>query len=66
MERIAVLKKAENGQYEVTDEEIIERIKDIIRYISQSDQYDPEIYNAFINNFLPRYGMNAKSFDVFH
>ena len=64
-ERIAVLKKAENGQYEVTDEEIIERIKDIIRYISQSDQYDPEIYNAFINNLLPRYGMNAKSFDVF-
>ena len=64
-ERIAVLKKANNQEYSVSDNEIVERIKDIIRYVSQSDQYNPEIYEAFVNNFLPRYGMNAKGFDLF-
>jgi len=64
-ERIAVLKKAYSQEYSVSDDEIVERIKDIIRYVSQSDQYNPEIYEAFVNNFLPRYGMNAKSFDLF-
>ena len=64
-ERIAVLKEANNQEYSVSNDEIIERIKDIIRYVSQSDQYNPEIYDAFVNNFLPRYGMNAKDFDLF-
>ena len=64
-ERIAIISKIRELGYAVSDNEITTRIKDIIRMLSQKDQYDANIYNAFISNFLPRYGMSAKNFEQF-
>ena len=65
-ERLAILFKAKNNNIIATEENIRERIKDIIRMISQSDYYDPDVYTAFIKNFLyPRYGISEKQFESF-
>lgn len=62
--RLAVLHKAKEMGYTATPDRIIAAIKNLpIFRNQQTGQYDPNAYNAFISNFLPRLGMDAQSFE---
>ncbi|MDF7808296.1 SurA N-terminal domain-containing protein [Pontiellaceae bacterium B12219] len=63
-QRIATLKKAEQMGLTVTPEQVVNLIKsEQVFQNPQTGQYDANAYNAFVNGFLPRTGMNAKRFE---
>jgi len=63
-QRLATLKKADQLKLTVTPEQVINLIKrQQVFQNQQTGQYDANAYNAFVNGFLPRAGMNAKAFE---
>ncbi len=63
-QRIATLKKANEMGLSATADQIVSAIKQQpIFQNQQTGQYDANAYNSFVNGFLPRTGMNAKSLE---
>ena len=63
-QRLATLKKATQMGLTVTADQIVNLIKgERVFQNPQTGQYDANAYNAFVNGFLPRTGMNAKAFE---
>ncbi len=64
-QRLATLKKASEMGLSATADQIVSAIKQQrIFQNQQTGQYDANAYNAFVNGFLPRTGMNAKALEA--
>lgn len=63
--RLALLKKAEDMGFDATNEEVTQRIQDIVMSITGTNQFVYDSYNDFIINILPRFGMDDKGFEMF-
>jgi hypothetical protein len=64
-QRLATLKKAEQMEITATPEQVVEMIKSQPVFMNrETGAYDANAFNAFVGGFLPRFGMNAKSFEV--
>lgn len=63
-QRLATLKKAEEMGLTVTNEQTVQMIKSQpIFQNQQTGQYDANMYNMFVQGFLPSAGMTAKGFE---
>lgn len=64
-QRLATVMKAQEMGLTATPNQVVEMITSQPLFMNrQTGAYDADAYNGFVGGFLPRYGMNAKSFEV--
>jgi peptidyl-prolyl cis-trans isomerase D len=63
-QRLATMKKGDQLGLTVTDEQLMQAIKEFPIFINpQTGGFDKNLYNGFAQQFLPRYGLSAKGFE---
>ncbi len=64
-QRLAILSKSRRLGFGAAPEQIIDMITSQPAFQNQqTGQYDANVYNAFVSNFLPSLGMDAKSLET--
>lgn len=64
-QRIATVMKAEEMGLSATPDQVVEMITSQPLFQNrQTGAYDATAYNGFVSGFLPRFGMNAKAFEI--